>query len=120
MADLELMQIAPLELLDLWAELIDAEHGTNGFGGDTCELYAYRFGALGPRWYMLDQAKPDHAWVIEDEIESGARLHALLAWFAERRDVDIEVNGVALGDWLKTTRFDHRAHVRVVRKVQRG
>jgi hypothetical protein len=119
-ADLELLGISTIELLGLWADLIDAEYGTNGFGGDTAELYAYRFGALGPTWYRMLDTDKDHAWVVEAERESSARLYALLALFRDRREVDVEIDGRAFGDWLKSERFGHRVHVRVIGKVRHG
>lgn len=98
-----------MALLDLWSELLDAEHGTNGFGGHVAEIYAFRFGQLGPTWYLNRGAST----AGEDVRRSAVALHDLLALFIEKRQVTITVDGVEFGAWVRSMPFDHRAHVSV-------
>jgi len=37
-----------VQALSVWMELEDALHGENGYGGDTAEIYIYRFMAYRP------------------------------------------------------------------------
>ena len=91
------------QALSIWSELEDARHGAHGFGSDTAEIYLYRLN--GGRHLHMDS----------DDIEaSNTSLYNLLDHFSKERDVRIEVDGRALGEWVKTTGNRHRVHVRVV------
>ena len=39
-----LLDLSPLDLCQLWGDLVEAYHGVHRFGGTVAELYAYRFG----------------------------------------------------------------------------
>lgn len=109
------------ELLALWAELVEAEHGVNSYGGDTAELYAYRFTGRSPC------SELDHMKVTQLGRQSkmamaasaGHALEWLLKSFASERDVRIEVDGVPLVRFHPGL-FDHRVHVRVSKEDPRG
>lgn len=115
-----LLRIAPLELLSLWEDLLEAEHGTNGFGGDTAEIYAYRMGTHGIYYYEMLR-RPDglqHPEVVKADLESALVLYELLCLFQDRRQVDIEVDGVRLAAELASQRFGHRVHVCVLKRAR--
>lgn len=99
------------ELLLLWGELVECRYGDNKFGGDTAELYAYRFGRHEPRLQHVTSL--DDPWMVETGLERAGALHALLDRFQAAYEVDIEVDGRPFGDWVRQTPFVHRAHVRV-------
>ena len=100
------------EAMSLWAELVEAYHGVNGFGGDTAELYAYRFGHYAPGH--------DVGFMAERYARRTAEtLGALLDRFVDAYDVGILIDGV---DYLRGTTppaFDHRVHVMVVPRADR-
>lgn len=104
---MSILSIPPYELLRLWTELEEARHGTNGFGGNTAELYAYRFGCMGPSYSM------DSASAAESDRKSGLALHALLDLFLEHHPgISLEVDGSGFGAWMARP-FRHRVHVTV-------
>lgn len=108
----ELLQIGPFQLMELWAELVEAWHGVNGFGGDTAEIYAYRFQAYSPfaHWHH------DEEKLGEIGLQSARQLYELLTMFKVRHDCRIIVDGKPLGAWLKKFPFNHRVHVRILHK----
>lgn len=101
-----------VEAMRLWGELVECLYDVHGFGGDTCELYAYRFGHYTPAVATSAQSR-----MTTDSVRAAATvLHALLTEFAEVHDCAIEVNGRELGDWLVESPYDWRAHVRITPK----
>lgn len=106
------------QALSLWSELEQAYFGKNGYGGDTAELYLYRFMGACPVATMHPEKMADSGpvgdTVREDYDTANAAMHDLLKLFAERRDAQIEVEGSELGAWLRTARYTHRVHVRVI------
>lgn len=111
-----LHSLALPEAMTLWGELVEALHGVNGFGSDTAELYAYRFGHYSP---LSVNASTNDRY---EEGRANARvLFDLLTAFADHYRCHIEVNGRELGDWLTSpqSQFNHRVHVRVWRKPER-
>lgn len=96
--------LSMVQALWIWSELEDARHGTNGYGGDTAEIYLYR---LGLRLLATDPSPKD----IET---ANTSLYNLLDHFSKENVVRVEVDGRALGEWVKTTGNKHRVHVRVI------
>src|SRR5512141_430888 len=89
-------------ILELWSELEQALHGTNGFGGHTAEIYVYR---------DLPNTPGGHQ---ENDILGGLdALYGLLMMFSGMRDAAITVDGRRIGKWMIDSRNDHRFHVRV-------
>lgn len=90
-------------ILWLWSELEDAWHGCNGFGGDTAEIYVYRFLPYCPT------GEPD------DEEVAAALKGALevMLLFQERRNCRLTIGGRTIGDWFVATGERHRFHVSV-------
>ena len=111
-----LEQIPLNQLLTLWGELVEAMHGVNHYGGDTAELYAYRFGIDLPATQLGGEIG-DEA-VADRDHQRAESLYALLKLFEESYEVRVEVLtyrdcGRRIGPWLARDRFVHRAHVRV-------
>lgn len=111
--------LPPIELLSLWSELDEALAGKNGFGGDTAELYAYRFGRENPRVSGVLRDLAHDVAVHEHGIEAAEKLFDLLKLFESLREARCFVGathvgpGRRVGDWLAKEPFVHRAHVRV-------
>lgn len=96
------------QALSLWSDLCDAYHGKNDFGGNVAEVYLYQT--------MSHEPMAAHIREAQAEQVKGANeaLYAVLAFFAEKRDCRISVNGKPLGEWLRGAGFDHRVHVEVL------
>lgn len=117
-----LLFVSPLQFATLWGELLEAYHGINGFGGDTAELYSYRFQPYSPTVHssavydgkLKDEAKADHF---------GRAANALLSLcyqFCYEYDCDCEIDGMTptkYSNYVNSDEltFDHRAHVRIIR-----
>jgi hypothetical protein len=106
------------QALSIWSDLEAAYYGKNGFGGDTAEIYIYRAMPYDP-----SVARIEHASTVDIMDGDGAgstydraneSLHALFAHFSKTHEARIEVEGRELGEWLKTARYLHRIHVKVV------
>jgi hypothetical protein len=108
-----ILQIPTLELLGLWGELAFALDGTNGYGGDIAELYAYRFGCPSP---AADQLDPESEAARLQAIERARTLHGLIALFCETYGAKAVIDGRPFGSWIAETAFVHRAHVRIIPK----
>ncbi len=106
-----LLEIGPMELMDLWAKLVEAYHGVNGYGGHTAELYAYRFVAWSP-------IKPkNNEWK-----KAAGRLVELLYLFKSKfgPEIGVSIDGCTIADWeyymqIDYIQFDHRVHVKIIR-----
>lgn len=107
-----LLTVPVLNLLTLWEDLVLAREGCSGFGGDTAELYAYRF---MPRNPFTDDPRIDHPYKAEAIATARLALLALLDLFAEQCEVQIEVDGMSLDRWRESAiPFNHRVPVRVI------
>lgn len=110
-----ILNIPMIEVLRIWGELVEAEHGVNGYGGDTAELYAYRFCGDSPTRRLQEvkgklRTKADKAAAME----ARETLYSFLSLFEKVKSVKCEVDGKTLWDWFQTNEpFDHRVHVRV-------
>lgn len=109
-----LLSIPLGEMLDLWAEIREADLGVNGYGGDVAELYAYRFVGRSP---SAEMDVPDGREL--QSLEAADALLALCREYELRRECMVEIetpNGWRrCGGWLAEGGFDHRVHVRVRR-----
>lgn len=103
------------ELLALWDELRDAEAGTNRWGGDTAELYAFRFGRHCPQ-LDIGGFDPNSKFRMEDALGRSKALYELLDHYAKTRGARIRVNGRLYGKWILKEPFVHRCHVQVAAK----
>lgn len=106
-------RLSPQQLVTLWAELVEAYHGINGFGGDTAEIYAY---ALLDRDPTADSALGDseigqHAR-LESTVEAGLAMHEVLAHFCREWSCSAEIDGWASSGTVVP--FDHRVRVRII------
>jgi len=105
------------QALSLWSDLDDAFYKDNSFGGDTAELYVYRFMPSNPTVSSAQfGGMPSNQWVEEAYVEAGETMVSFLSYYAKKRECEIIVNDEKLGPWLATGQHRHRIHVRVVRK----
>jgi len=105
--------LSMVQALEIWSDLESAYYGENSFGGDTAELYAYRFLPFSPRATM---GKVPQA-VKEQAFQAAGSLHEMLFFFKKvHEDVEFEIDGLPFDDHLDMDEFQHRVHVRVVRK----
>lgn len=106
-----------VQALGVWSDLCDAYHG-KGWGGDTAEIYLYRFMADCPTvTWSRGTGKPLDGIAADEEQRrvkaANEALCSLLLHFAEERDCEVRVEGQPLGAWVATAGFDHRVHVTV-------
>lgn len=113
-------RLSLVQALSVWSDLEAALYGKSGYGGDTAEIYIYRFlpyvaGDRGTQ--SLDDLMRSGTiignGVREDYDNANVSMHNLFLHFAQTHRARIEVNGRELGEWLKTARFTHRVHVKV-------
>lgn len=111
--------LSMVQALSIWSDLESAFFGKNGFGSDTAEIYIYRAMRYTPSFSGADPAKVmADVGVGADNVReaydnANEALCLLFQHFANTHEAYIEVDGRALGDWLKTARYTHRIHVRV-------
>ncbi len=117
--------LSVVQALTVWSEFEHALRGTNGYGGDTAEIYAY---SVMPH-------TPTHTAAIEDGgytsinvdcakdswVGAANSLLALLRFFVERHGggdkIEVTIDGVTPEEWLKAPGyFNHRAHVTITRR----
>ena len=108
-----LLNLPPLTLMELWGELIECLHGVNGYGGDTAEIYAYRFQMYSPVAHNKINTVAGPARLKEIAIESGELLAQLCGMFVVRHECAVLINGTPLDDWPFVYEFDHRVHVTI-------
>lgn len=110
MSDFELLEVGTFQLMLLWSELTEAYHGVNGFGGNTAEIYAYRFQAFSPMAHWHKSEKDVEAI----ERKAARQLYALLMLFLEYHEsARIFVDDRLIGKWVAEMRFNHRVHIRI-------
>lgn len=110
-----LANISPIQLVDLWDELRNAEAEINAFGGTVAEIYAYRLGG-GEPYVDSRPYDPNNKWMVEVGLSRAKALYELLCLYADKRDVTIKVNDRKLGKWLLKEIVHHRVHVEVIAK----
>ncbi len=113
-----LLSFSMAQALGVWSDLCDAYHGKNGYGGDTAEIYLYRFMPDCPTVSVgRGMGKPLTGIAADEERRrvkaANGALWALLSHFAEERTCEVRVEGQPLGAWVATAGFDHRVHVTV-------
>lgn len=100
-----LLEVSPLELMKLWGELVEAYHGVNGFGGDTAELYAYRF---------LPYVSSAESAENENYFKARHKLNALLEMFCVAYRCSVLVDGRHPSHYAHET-FSWRAQIKIVK-----
>lgn len=113
-----MLSVSPEQVMGLWEDLMDASNGCNGYGGDTAEIYLYRFMGHNPI-VMHDRMQGGLLTEMAADAyrAAAATLHALCRTFEERRDVQVSLLGGELDDLLGPQVFDHRVHL-VVSQIQ--
>ena len=111
----ELLEVPMLQLMRLWAELVEAYHDKNKFGGNVAEIYAYRFEAYSPFAHSVE-SKAAAEELGQIALKASRQLYALLLLFATEYDCVVEVNGNKQWRYLPDTPFYHRAHITIHRK----
>ena len=100
------------QALSVWSDLEVALAGTNKFGGDTAEIYAYRLQEYSP--YVASGS--DGPFTREAKLEAAQRasdtIAELLKHFAKTRSAKIWVDGISLSRWKRMPE-PHRFHVKV-------
>ncbi len=99
------------QLLTLWSELMMAYNGTNGFGGDTAEIYAY---TLRPDCPMRGNGTSQTA-EHEGNIQAARSLSAVCLEIEKRYVCRVRIDGLPIKKWLKKidAGFGHRAPVKI-------
>jgi hypothetical protein len=108
--------LSMVQALEIWSELESAYYGQNGFGGDTAELYAYRFYSYSPSAVI---GKTPSA-IREQAFDASGSLHEMLFFFKKVHEgVEFEIDGLPFDDHLDMDKFPHRIHLRVIRKKRK-
>jgi hypothetical protein len=116
-----MLNMPMIEVLRVWTELVEAYHGVNGYGGDTAELYAYRFCRDDPT-RRLDKVDGEKCQLRKDAErragnEARGALWSLLTLFQQVMSAEVYVDGKTLYQWQQASEpFDHRVHVKVLKK----
>ncbi len=106
------MNMAPIQAIRLWDELVRCFHGKNTYGGDTAEIYIST---------MMCGHSPHHArnptgeWAREDQEIACQNIYAVCKEFCKIYNCRIELleapdHSLEL---LTSTVFGHRIHLRV-------
>ncbi len=102
------------QLLRLWGELISAYYGKSGFGGDTCEIYAYTLMRYDP---VIVHGKRDSDMRAEAERESWESakqaLLQVVKRFADDWKCECLIDGVSVLAYQDIGIFNHRVHIQV-------
>lgn len=115
-----ILNASPFQIMGLWEDLLDAEHGRNGYGGYTAEIYISRF-MQHSTTVTLDRIRGGELsdGARDDYREAGRAIHALCRLFEERRGVVIKMEEGPLDDLAGDHVFDHRVHLTVERPTPR-
>lgn len=119
-----MLNLTIAQALSVWTDLVEAEFGKNGFGGDTAEIYAYRLQPCNPSSEGPGQGRLFEDARREQGLIASRNLYELLTHFRDSRGVDVFVgcgrfdDGKPLGEWLIEEPFNWRTQVRVRRKVK--
>ena len=109
-----LLEVSQLELMKLWAELNEAWHGINGFGGDTAEVYSYRLQPYSP---MAHGANETDIGNIDKRILCSNAANALVnlvEMFCHEYNCTATIDNIPPQRWkYEIDIFDHRAHVKI-------
>lgn len=113
-----LLTVNVLELMKLWGELTEARLGKNGFGGDTAEIYAYRFTAYNPLAHGHTRHGDMSKQAVDDCDGLAANcLAALCEEFERAYECTVKIDEDSIKGWLigrSETPYDWRAHVQVI------
>ncbi len=106
------------QALSIWSDLEAAYYGKNSFGGDTAEIYIYEAMPYDPTVAslvgVLHESERARSIAGESYDQANASLCSLFTHFSRTHEARIEVEDRELGDWLRTARYMHRVHVKVV------
>lgn len=118
------MHISIEQAIDVYNDLIDAKNGVHGFGGDVAEIYVSRMLPASPTYSMHNEGK---MWDEDNRLlekKAAEDFHSLCYIFAKKHDVNIEINGAELHEWINKVRRDEerfywRVHVKVETKTDK-
>lgn len=121
-----MIDLPTTELLQLWADLVEASHGVNGYGGHIAEIYFYRLARYDPSALKAQEdasfrettsGREAHRDWVKDAYDN---LFDVLALFADKYDACARVDGVLVAAGRTKPRVSrilidntHRWHVKV-------
>lgn len=117
-----MLNLSMPQALSIWTDLVKAEFGKHGFGGNTAEIYAYRLQPCNPS-ADASAGKISEEARREQGLIAARNLYALLSHFRDERKVDVFVacgrmhDGRPLGEWMLEEEFHHRTQVRIMKKA---
>ena len=97
------------QALSIWDDLWQAYYGKNNYGGDEAEIYAYRLRTDEPTLY----ANGFEGSKYKAAHKAATSLYHLLVKFAAENNCTITIDNMPLIDWVESTVFDHRCHVKI-------
>lgn len=110
-----MINLSQKQLVSVWSDLEQAYFKKNRFGGNTAEIYAYRFHGHSP---TLAAPCAESGFLYDLQVEQyrecAKTFVAVLEWFAKERNCKIFIDDLTLSAWKrKNKEFVHRAHVRI-------
>lgn len=110
-----LLQVDTFELMKLWAEFVECYHGVNGHGGDTAEIYAYRFNKEVPLAKLAYRTSINKPLVISNLAQQ--QLGALVQLFCATYNCKAMIDNITLKNWLSSpVLFDRKVRVCIIKQ----
>ena len=96
--------------LSVWDDLTRAYFGKNGFGGNTAEIYAYRFFPYSPRESsVLTKEETDEQNQLAKEA-----FTLIVQRFMHQWNCEVSIDGLEWFAWFLKDTFDYRCAVQVI------
>ena len=101
----------------VWADLLRAFNGKNGYGGTVAEIYAYRLHKHSPAFAFQGTTLCDQA-ETECAHEAAQNLYDVIEAFCLAHPCKVSIEDEPdrfkpFGPWVKDMIFCHREHVKV-------
>lgn len=109
-----MVNISVAQAVYIWDDLTTALNGTNGFGGHTAEIYAYRLMPYSPSFAQDPQSeicREVHEQLVHN---AGQSLLELLRLFQQKHRCDITIDDKPFNRYDHSWEgFSHRVHVEI-------
>jgi hypothetical protein len=107
------MNLTHNQLIEIYSDLVKAYYCENHYGTNTAEIYAYRMRIDNPGRLP---GFVDFKSVKEQNIETAKTLYEILLKFKEYFPSTIYIENRLLGKWIQNFEFEHRVHIKIIRK----
>ncbi len=106
--------------MTLWAELNEAWHSINGYGGNTAEIYSYRFQRYSPMAHGSNRTETGDEKLKSHYRQAASSLVDLVELFCTIYDCNAAIDNMKPNSWKHEIdtglrEYSHRAHVKIER-----